>query len=80
MAAKIRFHSLFALAAMTILCASASAQWPQRWLTTGTADDEAQVVAVGRSGAAYVAGKTKTWGGIDGRKNGARGLRAGSIL
>jgi hypothetical protein len=47
-----------AVAALS-LCAIAQAQWPARWNTSGTADDEGQCVAVDHRGNVFVAGKTK---------------------
>ena len=51
------------IAAAHILCSMSQAQvWTARWHPTLSYDDEGQVIAVGRSGATYVAGKSKRYG------------------
>jgi len=61
MSAQIRFQAAL-VAAATLLCSTAQAQWPQRWHPTGAYADEGQAVAVARDGSVYVAGKTKQFG------------------
>ena len=46
--------------------------WTARWHPTLSYDDEGQVIAVGRSGATYVAGKSKRYGDSAGLGPGRR--------
>jgi hypothetical protein len=52
------FRSATLAATALFICASVQAQWPARWNSSGTANDEGQCVAIDHRGNVFLCGKS----------------------